>query len=137
MQHLLLPRPYPTADEYRTLGVRNTYMIAEVALSGADVEVSSTARRQAGHGIEVAKVAASKAWSQLGLVRRFLSEAVTGGGRYVSWGNHDTCVRQMLVTPAGGDRSRAAGRPHHRPVRQRVGRRCPAPAACGGPDGGV
>ncbi|MER7827006.1 zeta toxin family protein [Streptomyces sp. NPDC096097] len=73
--------------------------VVESALADpAEFRTSATAYRQAGHRIEVVGVATAEAWSQLGIVDRFLSEAVTGGGRYVSWENHDTCARQMLVT---------------------------------------
>ncbi|MGK5643399.1 zeta toxin family protein, partial [Streptomyces sp. URMC 126] len=61
---------------------------------------SSSAYRRAGHRVEVVAVATPEAWSQLGLVDRFLSEAITGGGRYVSWENHDACAQQMLQTLA-------------------------------------
>ncbi|MFD5891585.1 zeta toxin family protein [Streptomyces sp. NPDC060334] len=75
--------------------------VVESALADpAEFRTSATAYRQAGYRIEVVGVATAEAWSQLGLVDRFLSQAVTGGGRYVSWENHDTCARQMLVTLA-------------------------------------
>ncbi|MFF1285722.1 zeta toxin family protein [Streptomyces sp. NPDC058299] len=69
----------------------------------ADVEefrTSSYAYRRAGHGVEVVVVATAEAWSQLGVLDRFLSEAIGGGGRYVSWENRDTCARQLLATLA-------------------------------------
>ncbi|MER5418194.1 zeta toxin family protein [Streptomyces virginiae] len=75
--------------------------VVESALADpAEFRTSATAYRQAGHRIEVVGVATAEAWSQLGLVDRFLSEAIDGGGRYVSWENHDTCDRQMHVTLA-------------------------------------
>lgn len=40
-------------------------------------------------------VATAEAWSQLGVVERFLTEP-----RYVSWDNHDSCAREMLRTLA-------------------------------------
>ncbi|WP_331718909.1 zeta toxin family protein (plasmid) [Streptomyces virginiae] len=75
--------------------------VVESALADpAEFRTSATAYRQAGHRIEVVGVATADAWSQLGVLDRFLSEAIDGGGRYVSWENHDTCAQQMLVTLA-------------------------------------
>ncbi|OII64384.1 ATP/GTP-binding protein [Streptomyces sp. CC53] len=65
-----------------------------------EFRTSSYAYRRSRHRIEVVAVATAEAWSQLGLVDRFLSEAIQGGGRYVSWENHDTCAQQMLATLA-------------------------------------
>ncbi|MFH8371850.1 zeta toxin family protein [Streptomyces sp. NPDC018031] len=75
--------------------------VVESAL--ADIEelrTSSYAYRRAGHGVEVVVVATAEAVSQLGVLDRFLAEATEGGGRYVSWKNHDACARQMLATLA-------------------------------------
>ncbi|MGK5629153.1 zeta toxin family protein [Streptomyces sp. URMC 123] len=83
--------------------VRGHGFDAVVESSLADAEewrTSSSAYRRAGHRVEVVAVATPEAWSQLGLVDRFLSEAITGGGRYVSWENHDACAQQMLQTLA-------------------------------------
>ncbi|MEY2233342.1 zeta toxin family protein [Streptomyces sp. BF23-19] len=75
--------------------------VVESALADpAEFRTSATAYRSAGHRIEIVVVATAEAWSQLGVLDRFLSEAIDGGGRYVSWENHDTCARQMLVTLA-------------------------------------
>ncbi|MET7897156.1 zeta toxin family protein [Streptomyces mirabilis] len=60
---------------------------------------SSLTYRAAGHRIEVV-VATAEALSQLGIVDRFLSEAAHGGGRYMSWENHDTCAQGLLATLA-------------------------------------
>ncbi|MET9819771.1 zeta toxin family protein [Streptomyces sp. NPDC006355] len=73
----------------------------ESALAGPDdFRASSHAYRAAGHRIEVVALATPEALSQLGIVDRFLIEHAAGGGRYVSWENHDTCVRGMLSTLA-------------------------------------
>ncbi|WP_055631784.1 zeta toxin family protein [Streptomyces griseoruber] len=75
--------------------------VVESALADPDdFRASSTAYRAAGHRIEVVAVATSEALSQLGIVDRFLTEAATGGGRYVSWENHDSCAKNLLNTLA-------------------------------------
>ncbi|MGV9844792.1 zeta toxin family protein [Streptomyces fungicidicus] len=75
--------------------------VVESALADPDdFRASSTAYRVAGHRIEVVAVATSEALSQLGIVDRFLTEAAVGGGRYVSWQNHDSCAKNLLNTLA-------------------------------------
>ncbi|MFI2292891.1 zeta toxin family protein [Streptomyces niveus] len=75
--------------------------VVESALADPDeFRASATAYRQAGSRVDVVAVATSEAWSQLGILERFVSEAIDGGGRYVSWENHDTCVKAMLATLA-------------------------------------
>ncbi|MCY0954245.1 zeta toxin family protein [Streptomyces sp. H27-S2] len=75
--------------------------VVESALADPEeFRTSSYAYRRAGHRVEVVVVATAEAWSQLGVLDRFLSEAIEGGGRYVSWENHDTCARQLPTTLA-------------------------------------
>ncbi|MEU9471245.1 zeta toxin family protein [Streptomyces avermitilis] len=75
--------------------------VVESALADPDdFRASSRAYRAAGHRIEVVVLAISEALSQLGIVDRFLTEAADGGGRYVSWENHDTCAKGLLATLA-------------------------------------
>lgn len=75
--------------------------VVESAIADPDeARASSAAYRGAGHRIEVVALATPEALSQHGILDRFLSEAIDGGGRYVSWENHDYCARQMLVTLA-------------------------------------
>lgn len=75
--------------------------VVESALDDPDgFRASSGAYRTAGHRIEVVAVATPEALSQLGIVDRFLAEAAAGGGRYVSWENHDTCAKKLLNTLA-------------------------------------
>ncbi|MEV0449871.1 zeta toxin family protein [Streptomyces sp. NPDC050600] len=75
--------------------------VVESALADAgEFRLSSAAYRSSCHRIEVVAVAAAEAWSQLGVLDRFLCEAIEGAGRYVSWENHDTCAQQMLATLA-------------------------------------
>jgi len=75
--------------------------VVESALADPDgFRASALAYRAAGHRIEVVAVATAQAWSQLGILDRFLTDAAGGGGRYVSWDNHDTCAKDMLRTLA-------------------------------------
>ncbi|MGW2331690.1 zeta toxin family protein [Streptomyces sp. NPDC001700] len=75
--------------------------VVESALADADdFRTSAAAYRRSRHRIEVVALATSEAWSQLGILDRFLSEAVDGEGRYVSWENHDSCAKGMLATLA-------------------------------------
>lgn len=65
--------------------------VVETALSDPDeFRASSHACRAVGQRVEVAVVAAPEALSQLGVLER--------GPRFVSWENHDACVRGMLAT---------------------------------------
>ncbi|NUK53386.1 zeta toxin family protein [Streptomyces lunaelactis] len=76
--------------------------VVESALSDpAEFRTSAAAYRQAGSRIEVVALATPQALSQLGILDRFLTEAISGaGGRYVSWENHDSCAKEMLTTLA-------------------------------------
>ena len=75
--------------------------VVEAALSDRDdFRAYSRAYRAAGHRIEVVVLAIPEALSQLGIVDRFLTEAADGGGRYVSWENHDMCAKGLLATLA-------------------------------------
>ncbi|WP_369383168.1 zeta toxin family protein [Streptomyces sp. cg36] len=59
------------------------------------------AYRAAGYRIEVAVLATPEALSQLGITHRYASEVhTTGGGRYVSPDNHDTCSTALIDTLA-------------------------------------
>ncbi|MDX3523745.1 zeta toxin family protein [Streptomyces scabiei] len=75
--------------------------VVESALADPDgFRTSSAAYRAAGHRIEVVALATAEALSQLGIADRFLTEDAAGGGRYVSWENHDGCATNMLATLA-------------------------------------
>ncbi|MEU7444244.1 zeta toxin family protein [Streptomyces sp. NPDC044780] len=75
--------------------------VVESALADpGDFRASAAAYRRAGARLEVVALATPEALSQLGVLDRFLSEAVDGGGRYVSWQNHDACAKGMLRTLA-------------------------------------
>ncbi|WP_234342265.1 zeta toxin family protein [Streptomyces leeuwenhoekii] len=76
--------------------------VVESALADPDeFRESSAAYRRSRHRIEVVALATPEAWSQLGILDRFLAEAASGaGGRYVSWANHDSCAKNMLTTLA-------------------------------------
>lgn len=84
--------------------VRNHSLDAVVESALADPDdfrTSSAAYRSSQHRIEVVALATPEAWSQLGILDRFLTEAADGsGGRFVSWANHDTCAKNMLTTLA-------------------------------------
>ncbi|WP_459740135.1 zeta toxin family protein [Streptomyces sp. E-15] len=75
--------------------------VVESALADIDAfRASSAAYREAGSRLEVVAVATPEALSQLGILDRFLGGAVAGGGRYVSWENHDSCAKCLLATLA-------------------------------------
>ncbi|SEB31331.1 Zeta toxin [Streptomyces melanosporofaciens] len=65
-----------------------------------DFRASAAAYRRVRTRLEVVALATAEAWSQLETVARFLSESIDGGGRYVSWENHDACSKGMLRTLA-------------------------------------
>ncbi|WP_331718381.1 zeta toxin family protein [Streptomyces sp. NBC_00624] len=55
------------------------------------------AYRGAGCRVEVVVVAEAEAVTQLSVLERYLAQvAEDGAGRYVSWDNHDQCVRRLL-----------------------------------------
>ena len=72
--------------------------VVETALADAGAfRASAAAYRRAGFHLEVVALAVPEALSQLGVLQRFVDQAVDGGGpRYVSWENHDGCARDML-----------------------------------------
>ncbi|MFD3782242.1 zeta toxin family protein, partial [Streptomyces sp. NPDC058612] len=77
--------------------------VVESALADpAEFRTSATAYRGAGHRVEIVAVATAEAWSQLGVLDRFLSEAIDGGGpvRVVGEPRH---VRPADARDAGGD----------------------------------
>ncbi|AJC62109.1 zeta toxin family protein [Streptomyces sp. 769] len=75
--------------------------VVESALADCDeARASAAAYREAGCRVEVVAVATAEALSQLGVLDRFLTEATGGGGRFVSWENHDGCATSMLGTLA-------------------------------------
>ncbi|AUY54774.1 Zeta toxin family protein [Streptomyces sp. CB01881] len=72
--------------------------VVETALADPDeARAQALAYRAAGHRIEVIAVACALAWSQLGVLERYLGNA-EGAGRWVSWANHDECARQLART---------------------------------------
>ncbi|MPY63673.1 AAA family ATPase [Streptomyces spongiae] len=55
------------------------------------------ALRAAGYRVEVVVLATAEAWSQLSVLDRYVHQIHSAStGRYVSWENHDTCVRGMI-----------------------------------------
>ncbi|MER8103906.1 zeta toxin family protein [Kitasatospora sp. NPDC094016] len=72
--------------------------LVETALADPDeARAQAAAYREAGHRIEVVALACALAWSQLGVLERYLG-AGEGAGRFVSWANHDQCARQLAHT---------------------------------------
>ncbi|MFD3480504.1 zeta toxin family protein [Streptomyces sp. NPDC058695] len=62
----------------------------------ADVRETARAYRAAGYRIEMVVLAAAEAVTQLSVLDRYLTQvSEDGAGRYVSWDNHDECVRLL------------------------------------------
>ncbi|MEV7684049.1 zeta toxin family protein [Streptomyces sp. NPDC088341] len=75
--------------------------VVETALADAEeFRATAAASRRAGFRVEVAALATPEALSQLGILDRFLTDAAAGGGRYVSWENHDHCAGRLPQTLA-------------------------------------
>jgi energy-coupling factor transporter ATP-binding protein EcfA2 len=61
-----------------------------------EVRMTARAYRSAGYRIEVVVLAAAEAVTQLSVLDRYLAQVSEhGAGRYVSWDNHDECVRRL------------------------------------------
>ncbi|GAA1150218.1 zeta toxin family protein [Streptomyces javensis] len=85
--------------------------VVETALTdAAEFRTASAAYRKTGSRIEVIVLATPQALDQLGILKRFLTEALEGGGRYVSWENHDTCAKRLPPTLAAIEAERLADR---------------------------
>ncbi len=79
---------------------RTADAVIETALCDPD-EFRATAHafRMAGYRVEIAVLATPEALSQLGVLDRYVRQVHDlSTGRYVSWENHDTCVRGLLAT---------------------------------------
>ncbi|MFF3409065.1 zeta toxin family protein [Streptomyces sp. NPDC002742] len=74
--------------------------VIETALGDVDeFRTAARAFRMAGYRIEIAVLSTSEALSQLGVLDRYVRQVYDRStGRYVSWENHDTCVRGLLAT---------------------------------------
>ncbi|WP_301129026.1 zeta toxin family protein [Streptomyces cacaoi] len=71
--------------------------VVETALADVDeFRRDALAYGQAGARRELVVLAVPEAVSQLGVLERFVAGAVEGGGRYVSWANHDACAAGLL-----------------------------------------
>jgi energy-coupling factor transporter ATP-binding protein EcfA2 len=79
--------------------VRRRRLDAVLETPLADPEMARTtalAFRAAGFRVEVVVLAASEAVTQLSVLDRYLTQVgENGAGRYVSWDNHDQCVRGL------------------------------------------
>ncbi|MFC9498407.1 zeta toxin family protein [Streptomyces sp. NPDC056982] len=61
-----------------------------------EVRVTAQAYRMAGYRVEVVALATAQAVTQLSVLDRYLAQvSENGAGRYVSWENHDQCVRNL------------------------------------------
>jgi len=76
--------------------------VVESALADPEeFRASARAYRASGHRIEVVVVGTALAWSQLGILDRFVAQVLAGdGGRYVSWENLDNCAAGLLESLA-------------------------------------
>ncbi|MGW8767840.1 zeta toxin family protein [Streptomyces sp. NPDC055815] len=69
------------------------------------------AYRDAGYRVEVVVVAEAEAVTQLSVLERYMAQvAEDGAGRYVSWDNHDQCVRRLPESLETIERERLADR---------------------------
>ncbi|AJF70359.1 zeta toxin family protein [Streptomyces vietnamensis] len=67
------------------------------------------AYRDAGYRVEVVVVAEAEAVTQLSVLERYMAQvAEDGAGRYVSWDNHDQCVRRLPESLETIERERLA-----------------------------
>jgi len=61
-----------------------------------EARVTARAYREAGYRVEVVVLAVAEAVTQLSVLDRYLAQvSKDGAGRYVSWDNHDQCVRNL------------------------------------------
>ncbi|MFE3206079.1 zeta toxin family protein [Embleya sp. NPDC059237] len=70
--------------------------VVETSLADGDAfRTDAGMFRSAGFRVEVLALATSEAWSQLGVLDRYITGAADSCGRYVSWDNHDHCARAL------------------------------------------
>ncbi len=76
--------------------------VVETALADPDeARAAAAAWHGSGHRIEIVALATPLAWSQLGVLDRYIEQLLaTGSGRYVSWDNHDDCSAGLVETLA-------------------------------------
>lgn len=61
-----------------------------------EARVAARAYRAAGYRVEVVVLAVAEAVTQMSVLDRYLAQvSEDGAGRYVSWDNHDQCVRNL------------------------------------------
>lgn len=72
--------------------------VVESALADPqEFRADARAYRRSGHRIEIVALATAQAWSQLGVLDRFVEQVTaTGTARYVSWDNHDACAAGLI-----------------------------------------
>ncbi|MGK4586091.1 zeta toxin family protein [Kitasatospora sp. HPMI-4] len=76
--------------------------VVESALANPqEFRAQARAYRRSRHRIEIVALATPQAWSQLGVLDRFVEQVTaTGTARYVSWENHDACAAGLIATLA-------------------------------------
>ncbi|MFI1585646.1 zeta toxin family protein [Embleya sp. NPDC020630] len=85
--------------------------VVETALADIDAfRADAAAYRWAGFRVEVVVLATAEAVSQLGILDRYVTGAVDGAGRYVSWTNHDACAQALPEVLAVVEAERLADR---------------------------
>ncbi|MET7300783.1 zeta toxin family protein [Embleya sp. NPDC005575] len=84
------------ADLEAHVRARGFDAVVETALADVDAfRADAAAYRWAGFRVEVLALATPEALSQLGILDRYVTGAVDGAGRYVSWANHDNCAQAL------------------------------------------
>ncbi|GAA4978265.1 hypothetical protein GCM10023205_52750 [Yinghuangia aomiensis] len=85
-------------------------VVETVLVDRDEARAASTAYRRSGHRVDLVVVATSPALSAQGVLDRYLAGDTDGGGRWVSWENHDRCVAALLATLAVVDAERLVDR---------------------------
>ncbi|MFE6872270.1 zeta toxin family protein [Kitasatospora sp. NPDC057692] len=122
--------PQFLAEDVRTAGVRvrtDTYgwqaqlearlreerydAVVEAALGRPEEFLAEVATyRRAGYRVEIVALAVAEAFSQLGVLDRYLHLAVEGRARYVGWDNHDACAATLPAALAAVEAGHLADR---------------------------
>ncbi|MER5642666.1 zeta toxin family protein [Kitasatospora sp. NPDC002227] len=84
--------------------------VVETALAcPQELRADADAYRRARYRVELLVVATAAAWSQLGLLDRYLGDG-DGAVRFVSWDHHDACTAGLLRTLAVAESERLVDR---------------------------
>ncbi|MER8188574.1 zeta toxin family protein [Kitasatospora sp. NPDC094015] len=90
-------RRWQTAVEAHVRAHRLDAVVETAFADPQEARAQAVAYRAAGHRVEVVALACALAWSQLGVLERYLGDG-EGSGRWVSWANHDRCASQLART---------------------------------------